>query len=212
LRTRCHPVIQRPDARIRSNAADSLIISRSRFLTSAFRNRQVCESSIHSRICCPSGGRKYAFYILVLFAALPDHGRQLRIVFIRQACRLVPPTPECTVMTFTATASYIVSLSVSCTFFGISCTTFILCIRSLCDVPFRTFTRVRWMLFAVCCGMLVISGVSIGQQMRHNLNAFVYYEGGGHAAEELNNPRDPTNYIHVRITNLTGHCAEADLS
>jgi hypothetical protein len=45
--------------------------------------------------------------------------------------------------------------------------------------------------------MLVIDGTSIGQQLRHNLNAFVYYKGGKQAAEELNDPRDPTNYIHV---------------
>jgi hypothetical protein len=59
--------------------------------------------------------------------------------------------------------------------------------------------------------MLVISGVSIGKQMHQNLNAFVYYEGGKDAEAGLN-ARDPTNFIHVSITHMTEHRAEADLS
>jgi hypothetical protein len=82
-------------------------------------------------------------------------------------------------------------------FLVFSCATFFLYIRKLCDAPFRTFTRIRWTLFIVCCGMLIVGGISIGQQLRHNLNSFVYYKGGKQAAEELNDPRDPTNYIHV---------------
>jgi hypothetical protein len=100
--------------------------------------------------------------------------------------------------TFTVLAAYIVSLSVSCIFFGLSLATFVLCMRNICDAPFRTFTRVRWMLFGVTIGMLVIGVLGVGQQLRHNLNAFAYYKGGGHAEEELNDPSDPTNYIHVR--------------
>jgi hypothetical protein len=105
---------------------------------------------------------------------------------------------------FDVTAAYVVSLFVSSIFFGFSCATFFLCIRKLCDAPFRTFTRVRWTLFIVCCGMFVIGGTSIGQQLRHNLNAFVYYKGGKQAAEELNSPRDPTNYIHVSLFLVLG--------
>jgi hypothetical protein len=98
---------------------------------------------------------------------------------------------------FNQLAAYIVSLSVSCTLFGLSIATFFLCVRNLRDGSIRTVSRVRWTLFVVCCGMLLVGSVSIGQQIRHNLNAFVYYKGGGHAEEELDVANDPTNYIHV---------------
>jgi hypothetical protein len=98
---------------------------------------------------------------------------------------------------FDLLAAYIVSLSVSSIFFGLSCATFLLCLRSLCDSPFRTFNRVKWALFFVCCAMFGVGSVAVGQQMRHNLNAFVYYRQGGYAEEELITVNDPTNYIHV---------------
>jgi hypothetical protein len=98
---------------------------------------------------------------------------------------------------FNQLAAYIVSLSVSSAFFGLSIATFFLCVRHLRDGSTPTASRVRWTLFAVCCGMLLVGSISIGQQIRHNLNAFVYYTGGGHAEEELDEANDPTNYIHV---------------
>jgi hypothetical protein len=46
--------------------------------------------------------------------------------------------------------------------------------------------------------MLAVGATAIGQQLRRNLNAFVYFENGTQATQELNDPKDPMNHIHVR--------------
>jgi hypothetical protein len=99
---------------------------------------------------------------------------------------------------FAITAAYIVSLALCCIFFGLSLATFILCIRTLCAIPFRSFTRARWALLTVASLMLAVGATAIGQQLRRNLNAFVYFENGTQATQELNDPKDPMNHIHVR--------------
>jgi hypothetical protein len=100
---------------------------------------------------------------------------------------------------FTITAAYIVSLAMCCILFGLSIATFFLCIRALCAVPFRSFALGRWWLLTVACLMLAVGVTAIAQQVRHNLNAFVYYHDGAEATEELNGPKDPMNYIHIRV-------------
>jgi hypothetical protein len=100
---------------------------------------------------------------------------------------------------FPVNTAFIVALSVSSVFFGLAIATTFLGIQALCAVPLKNFTRTRWTLLLVSCAMLVIAAISLGQELRHNLNAFVYYKGGTASVEELSDPRDPTNTIHVRL-------------
>jgi hypothetical protein len=103
---------------------------------------------------------------------------------------------------FTITASYIISLALCSALFGLSIATFVLCIRALCSIPFRSFTRARWALLTVASLMLAVGATAIGQQLRRNLNAFVYFENGTQATQELNDPKDPMNHIHVRLLSV----------
>jgi hypothetical protein len=99
---------------------------------------------------------------------------------------------------FTITAAYIISLALCCVLFGLSIATYVLCIRALCSTPFRSFTRARWALLTVASLMLAVGAMAIGQQLRRNLNAFVYFENGTQATKELSDMKDPMNHIHVR--------------
>jgi hypothetical protein len=99
---------------------------------------------------------------------------------------------------FQLTAAHIIALSVSCIFFGLAFATFVLCIKSLCSIPFRSFTRVRTALLFVSCATIVIGALSIAQALRRVLRAFVYINGGTTPVEELNDPQDLSNWIHVR--------------
>lgn len=110
------------------------------------------------------------------------------------------PSLPCPPPPFDVRAAYIVSLPLSGLLFGLSLATFGLSVRYICNEPFSKFTRARWVTLIVSTAMVMIGAMSIGQAIRHNLNAFVYYEGLGGAAEALNNPKDPTNYIHVRLS------------
>jgi hypothetical protein len=97
----------------------------------------------------------------------------------------------------TLPAAYIIALPISSACFGLSLATYALCVRTLCRSPFSAFSRVRWTLLAVASAMMVVGAVGLGQQIRHNLNAFVYWKDGTDAAGELNDPKDPMNYVHV---------------
>lgn len=100
-------------------------------------------------------------------------------------------------------AAYLVAQFIGCILFGLSVATFALAIQSLCDGPFSKLTKVRWALLGVCTAMFVIGAVSVGQMLRHVLNAFVFYDGPGGAAAELNNTRDPMNIVHVSLYNTS---------
>jgi hypothetical protein len=100
---------------------------------------------------------------------------------------------------FELTAAYIVAQFMGCIFFGLALTTFILAIRTLCVLPFSSFSRARWALFAVCIATTLIGTISVSQMLRHMLNAFVYYAGTGGASAELTEIKDPMNILHVMI-------------
>jgi hypothetical protein len=102
----------------------------------------------------------------------------------------------------TLPAAYIIALPISSACFGLSLATYALCVRTLCRSPFGAFSRVRWMLLVIASAMVVVGAVGLGQQIRHNLNAFVYWKDGADAAGELNDPKDPMNYVHVRLALL----------
>jgi hypothetical protein len=106
---------------------------------------------------------------------------------------LTMPTPA-----FTVPAAYIVALPVQCVFFGLALATFILCVRALCAIPIKDFTRTRWALLAVSIATIIVGAISIGQAIAHNLFAFVYYKDGLAAFEALNINHYPAVWIHVR--------------
>jgi hypothetical protein len=104
---------------------------------------------------------------------------------------------------FPLTAAYTVALAVSCVFFGLAFATFVLCMRALCVIPFKSYTRVRWCLFVVSCGTSLIAAISIAQGLRRLLLMFIYHKNGTAPLEVIDDPHDISNWLHVSGSTLS---------
>jgi hypothetical protein len=160
-----------------------------------YRQRASLEVGEHTTA---SGIRENAWFLVQILRALPPSA----------AASLLSPTMS--TPNFSVPAAYIVALPVQCVFFGLALATFLLCVRALCAIPTRDFTRTRWALLAVSIATIVVGAVSIGQAIAHNLFAFVYYKGGGHAMEALDINQYPAVWIHVCPSTVPDAADDAD--
>ncbi|PSR70619.1 hypothetical protein PHLCEN_2v13507 [Hermanssonia centrifuga] len=103
--------------------------------------------------------------------------------------------------TFPITTAQIVALFMESIFFGIYLVTLGYCLRALLckkdKLVFKSRREIKWVMLVMALLMAIFATLDVAFGLRHNLDAFVYYQGPGAAAQEFN---DITYWVNVMKT------------
>ena len=93
----------------------------------------------------------------------------------------------------------IVAMFAGCVSYGIYLVTFGMCIHALFWGPTGRKERYNWSLVAVAAGMFIFATLDIAFALRHNLDAFIFYQGPGGPTAEFEDISDWVNVMKVRF-------------
>lgn len=131
-------------------------------------------------------------YIPVLYVVMVNLGPEIHHV---------PRPPRLLRMSsFPIDEAHLVSLFTESVFYGLFLATFVGLLRAILwnGTSFNAAKHVRWALLSVACTMFVVATVDLILNLKHNLNAFIYYKGPGGPVGEFSKISHWINIARVR--------------
>ena len=106
---------------------------------------------------------------------------------------------------FPVAEAQLVALFMEAVTYGIYAVTLALCARALFWDQQGLKRTINWPMVVVMVLMAIFSTLDLALGLRHNLEAFIYYQGPGGAAAEFDNISYWVNVMKVRPTRFACH-------